>query len=80
MKYLPWAIQNALDNRITQGQGAPEQYWDEIMSPKQRSAADVWIMKNRPDIMAKCGQGPQRWRFLQLIATLYEEYQQEKGK
>jgi hypothetical protein len=79
MRYLPWPIQNALDNRVTQGPGAPEQYWDEAMSPRQRNAADIWIMRHRRDVLEECGQGPQRWRFVRLIEALYAEYQEEKA-
>lgn len=73
MRRLPWSIQNALDNRSTQGPDAANTYWKECMTPHQRNSADLWIMRYRPDILEACGQGPQGWRFASLIEALYAE-------
>ncbi len=78
MRYLPWPIQNALDNRIGLGKAAILEYWTESMTTRQRNAADLWIMKSRPDVLERCAQGLQSWRFINLIEVLYAEYEKEK--
>jgi hypothetical protein len=79
MRYLPWAIQNALDNRKRLGESAALQYWRESMSQRQRNAVDRWIMKYRPDVLERFGTSPQCWRFTNLIEVLYAEYEDEKA-
>ena len=73
MSYYPWSIQNALDNRRVLGKAAVLEYWTEYMSTRQRNAADLWIMDNRPDVLKRCAQGPQAWRFENLIEAIYAE-------
>lgn len=77
MSYFPWPIQNALDNRIVLGEAAVLEYWTECMSVRQRNAADLWIMKNRPDVLKRYAQGLQSWRFVNLIEVLYAENDSE---
>lgn len=78
MRYYPWSIQNALDNRGMFGEAAVTKYWTEYMNIQQRNAVDVWIMENRPDVLARCAQGTQSWRFKTLIEVLYAEHEKEK--
>jgi len=37
-------------------------------------------MKNRPDVLKRCAQGLQSWRFVNLIEVLYAEYEKEKAE
>ena len=62
------------------GGAAVLEYWTEFMSVRQRNAADLWIMKNRPDVLKRCAQGLQSWRFVNLIEVLYAEYEKEKAE
>lgn len=80
MKTYPWAIQNALDNRVVLGKEAVETYWKSWMTPRQRNSVDIWIMQNRKDIMARCKHGTQLWRFCHLIEALYGEQQRKKAR
>jgi len=77
--YYPWSIQNALDNRIVLGEAAVLEYWTEFMSKRQRNAVDLWIIRRRPDLLKRCAQCPQLFRFVHVIGVLYEEYTKEKA-
>lgn len=73
MSFLPWPIQNALDNRVRLGSAAVAEYWETIMSTHQRNAVDRWLMSNRLDLLQLYGKGPQHWRFKKVIEALYRE-------
>lgn len=79
MTYYPRSVQNALDNRIALGKEAASEYWRRNMDTRQRNSVDCWIMKNRIDILNRCGIGPQMWRFTYLIEVLYAEHNKEKA-
>jgi len=74
MYRLPWMARKALDNRAALGPASVPIYWEKHMTPRQRNDADVWLMRHRPSLVARCGRGSQRWRFIALIEELYEDW------
>ena len=82
MKYFPWPIQNALDNRARLGPEAVTRYWEKDMDAKGRRYVDSWILQNRPDVLDVNGphklaySGPLH-RFERFIEILHQERQEQ---
>jgi len=69
-QHRPACIDTALAIRREEGEAGVEAYFDTVLTNPEKKCIDIWLLNTQHPLILK--PGPRRWRFLQLIQTLFE--------